>query len=157
MLGVGAEASKNGGYLIGGGNLARRRSTKVGDSTLGEQPNPHLPNRLWREQLRFALGALELGFGKSAPAHSWRSDRLRLPSEVPGTVDAEMDAQGQAVLELQKHLLTHGVGGNLPLAIDEHGPGGKAALRGRNGDGVTNKVPSKLARDSMDGVPLRHP
>ena len=127
MLWVRTKASENNSHFLNREHLTRGRPAKIGNSRLGEQPNPNLPDRLGRKKLRFAFRALVLGFGE--PPTPRCSDRL-VAREIPGTINSKMDPQPQAVLELQKHLLANSPSRHHPLATDQGRTGSKTSLWG---------------------------
>ena len=140
----------------------RRSATTVGV----EQPHPHLPDRLGREDLEVVAELLLLRHAQ--PGEPRRADRRRatprrspldrddVAREVPRAVEAEVHAQPQPVVELEEHLLADGLRLHDRVAVEQGGVGREPALRRGDRDGHPDEMARELARDPVDGMTLGH-
>jgi hypothetical protein len=134
---VRAEVIEYLGDAHGAHDFAQRRSTQVGDNISGEDSNANLSDGVRREGV--GLNADDVVFAHSKPSASRCPDRregilmsahhrattpclahpstrsrrgviqLHRPREIPGTIDAEVDVQRIARVELEKQMLTDSV------------------------------------------------
>jgi hypothetical protein len=80
---------------------------------------------------------------------------LDRPCEIPGAVDAEVDVQGIARVELEEQVLADRIRANDSSPVDQ-GSIAESSLRARNSARRPDEMTSELARDAVNGMSLGH-
>ena len=80
----------------------------------------------------------------------------RVAAEIPRPVQAQVDPQHQAVVEVQKQLLAVRAGGQQRGPVEPAGAGGEAALRAGDGKPRAGENVLELAGQAVDRVAFRH-